>query len=57
MSTQIFLGPPPPHVEKWMREHYQKWVPAVYTDEWLFSDGGKYSITYSRYSQDELNKY
>ena len=39
--TEIYLGKPPAYVEAWMKTNYkaEKWVPAVYTDKWLFSDG------------------
>ena len=50
MSTQIFLGPPPPHVEAWIKEHYkvpEKWVSAVYTDKWGFSNGKNYNLKYT----------
>ena len=56
MSTQIFLGPPPPHVEAWMKANWKapdKWVPAVYTDEWLFSDGDStHNVEYSTAMED-----
>ena len=40
--TEVYLGKPPAYVETWMKEHFKtaKWVPAVYTDELLFSNGG-----------------
>lgn len=45
--TEVYLGKPPAYIETWMKENIQteKWVPAVYTDQWLFSDGEKYTLS------------
>ena len=49
--TEVYLGKPPARVEAWIKEHFKTatWVPAVYTDEWLFSDGKNYDIQYTTY--------
>ena len=66
MSTQIFLGSPPPHIEAWIKANFKpkaKWVPAAYTNKWAFSDGNTRYITitgpnaydFSTITEDEYN--
>ena len=37
--TEVYLGKPPAYIETWMKENLQteKWVPAVYMDQWIYS--------------------
>ena len=51
--TEVYLGKPPVHVEAWMKENFktEKWVPAVYTDQWSFSDS---EYGYHRVSLDDM---
>ena len=57
---RIFLGSPPPHIEAWIKANFkapEKWVPAAYTNEWVFSDGNNYKLAYTKYSQEQLNEF
>ena len=46
--TEVYLGKPPAYIETWMKENIytEKWVPAVYTDNWLFSDGETRNVVF-----------
>lgn len=57
--TEVYLGKPPAYIEKWMKENIQtaKWVPAIYTNTWIASDGEQYTLVYTKYTPEQIDEF
>lgn len=51
--TEVYLGKPPEHIESWIKEHFKTsiWMPAVYTDNWVYSDSEDHHISLDNLSE------